>query len=170
MQRYVLVFLLFFVAACASVPTVTGPGEIPYHVVTDETMKIRLPAPESWTAELRPVPISMFYVSPPSKGVELIVMLDPLALASGELLEKTRQYFKKMAPEMEPQYLTGTISGHAAQGFRATANNRTLTVFTVDHDRGIYVVLLVINKNATEQEREILDFIFQRLQIIEDEE
>jgi len=169
MQRFfIALFLLLLVGGCATMQ-LTGPNGTVYNIHDDETLKVRIPVPEGWTEQFETAPSTHYIISSPSKKAMMIITIDPMATADDKLLKEIEMLKKRLGPNADMQKLAGTISGHRARGFRLSTEAAEMKLFAIDHDRGIYVLVTVLANNAEPQDREALQFIFEHLQIVEDE-
>ena len=87
------------------------------------------------------------------------------------LLQEAKKHFEQAAQAHTLTFhdIEGTVSGRRARGLELDGEKAKVTLLAVDHDRGIYVVLLVIAKDADQNERDAGAFIFEQIRIIEDQ-
>lgn len=160
-MRWSLV-LLVLLLGCATVNTQTGPGGVVYKAHDETRLALRFPLPETWTALWHETPDPKLVLANPTGTASLTIFLDPQAVSSQTVFENMLTRMKDDAQPAET--LTGSVDGRKALGVRSRRAGRTATVFVVDHDRGIYVLLL---DAATDADQLLLDFIFARLRFTE---
>ncbi len=163
MKRWCCLIFLFLLIGCATTTPLVGPDGGDYKVHTDRHLKIQLPVPSGWSvsSSKTPFPTLRVQMGGTEASAGLTVFLNPNAISAAEV-HKDLLAARKSPPK---QAIEGRVDGRQALGFRDSANGKTATAFVVDHDRGIYVIVM---KATTPQEQATLDFIFARIRLLED--
>lgn len=165
-ERLVLALLVvFFAIGCATAPVILTPAGVACRSYENPTLKIRLPLPADWRADWKTEPTAMLTVHAPDDSASLVVTLDPLASAAEKVLEDAQKYAEARQKSAAAEPLEGKFNGHRAVGYRIRDAAGTITVFAIDHDRGIYLLILTSRSTANQQ---TLDFILERLLFIEE--
>jgi hypothetical protein len=149
-------------AACAAprVSPATDQAK-PYYAAN---LKLRLSLPPGWRAEWVTAPTAMLMVRAADGASKATVTLDPTASTIAKPLAEAREYVERKGATGRLQDLEGTVSGHKAVGFRLETREGTFTVFAIDHDRGIYVLIMSCR---TPEGQAQLDDLFARMAIDE---
>jgi len=164
--RHVLATLVALVSGgCAVASMLAGPGGVAYALLVDSRLAMKLPLPENWVANWVTEPVSAFVAKNPAGTSSLTIMMDPTEVSPRKMLAEVDRILGESSGKTGARdSVTGTVNGRAANGFQAHSGEHTATVFVVDHDRAIYMIIM---DAATNADQEILDFIFARIRFTE---
>ncbi|MDP8224824.1 MAG: hypothetical protein P9L99_15805 [Candidatus Lernaella stagnicola] len=155
MRFRLVMILLVFLTACATAKMV-GPGGATLKTHTDKTLRMQIPVPEGWTVQWRNEPVRSLHIQEESGDSRIVVYVNPQAISARQVYEeilKDRKYQDAAA-------LQGIVDERPALGLRKTKHGMTATAFVIDHDNGVYVMVMLADDAA---DQELMDFIFARV-------
>lgn len=163
--------LLLFIFGCATTNSsplteTANVYGISYHVQECRELRLRVAVPTGWEAKWQPAPTAALRIAPVDSAnrSSLLISVDPLALKPSEVLEKLEPELAEKGMKDGWRVLIGNVGSHQALGMESATPEARMTLFTVDHDRGIYLIVMTA---YSEGDRRMLDEIFSRL-LIED--
>lgn len=167
-------FLLFFAFACATAGRPPAdkdqglpvPVERTGHIHECRELHLEVEVPADWRAEWLPAPTAALRIAPLDAGrqASMLISIDPLALQASDVIGKIEEELKNKGMKDGWTALIGNVGAHRAVGMQNVTPEIRMTLFAVDHDRGIY--LIIMTASADDDQRR-LDEIFSRICIKE---